>query len=106
MVPYRSALFQGSDAYYSYQTCGASNEFEAFAASLTQATPTKVTALLDVVQAYLWSTREAVEQAAVDPSSSCSATEQCRALREGLGGIAEIDFRCETPLLAHEIHRN
>lgn len=25
-VPYRSKLFENSDAYYSYQTCGESNE--------------------------------------------------------------------------------
>lgn len=78
IVPYRSFLFEGSDAHYSYQTCGESNQFETWIASLGQGT-VSVTELLDVVQGYLWSTRARVESEhmALKSVSSCNWINQC-----------------------------
>ncbi|CAJ1441526.1 unnamed protein product [Effrenium voratum] len=55
VVPYKSVLFANSDVYYSYNTCGESNEFKAWSgAATTGGTSASVTQLLDVVQSYLW----------------------------------------------------
>ena len=82
IVPYRSFLFEGSDAHYSYQTCGESNQFEAWIDSLGNTDTAPVTQLLDVVQTYLWSTRERVESehVALRQVSGCSWVSQCPCL--------------------------
>eukprot|EP00435_Cladocopium_sp_Y103_P024528 s4354_g6.t1 len=78
IVPYRSFMFEGSDAHYSYQTCGESNQFETWTASLGRTV--SVTELLDVVQGYLWSTRKRVESehmARKRNVSGCNWINQC-----------------------------
>ena len=88
--PYRSVKFPGSDAYYSYQTCGESNEFTLWAEAMgTDGTVTsdptaapRVTELLDVVMDYLWSTRDSLEAQYVQMMangsvSACSYIDFC-----------------------------
>lgn len=83
VVAYKSFLFENSDAYYSYQTCGSSNEFESWTTSVSagEKTPNSVTELLDVVQGYLWSTRERVEtEHSALTSTDCTWIDQCNCL--------------------------
>ncbi|CAJ1422476.1 unnamed protein product [Effrenium voratum] len=80
VVPYKSVLFANSDVYYSYNTCGESNEFKAWSgAATTGGTSASVTQLLDVVQSYLWSTRSRVQDIYEQLNSSewCTVYGQC-----------------------------
>eukprot|EP00913_Durusdinium_trenchii_P032996 g30891.t1 len=81
-VPYRSKLFENSDAYYSYQTCGESNEFSQWNSGSSGSTSSQVTELLDVVQGYLWSTRNRVETeySNLRQSDGCEFANQCPCL--------------------------
>lgn len=81
-VPYRSQLFENSDAYYSYQTCGESNQFNTWIQSNAASAASEVTELLDVVLGYLWSTRDRVEteQSVLSQVRGCEFKDQCPCL--------------------------
>lgn len=83
VVPYRSALFDNSNVYYSYKTCGSSNQFNEWTTTLNEGskTPDSVTEMLDVIQTYLWSTRARIEaEHSALASASCTFTNQCPCL--------------------------
>eukprot|EP00437_Effrenium_voratum_P020749 CAMPEP_0181445630 /NCGR_PEP_ID=MMETSP1110-20121109/25687_1 /TAXON_ID=174948 /ORGANISM="Symbiodinium sp., Strain CCMP421" /LENGTH=715 /DNA_ID=CAMNT_0023569681 /DNA_START=39 /DNA_END=2186 /DNA_ORIENTATION=+ len=83
---YKSVKFPGADAYYSYRTCGQSNEFALWSQSLAEGTTSapQVTQLLDVVTEYLWSTRDSLEQKYIDMLagnvSACNYVDFCPCL--------------------------
>ncbi|CAJ1441525.1 unnamed protein product [Effrenium voratum] len=79
---YRSVLFANSNAFYSYATCGESNEFTTWSETLTSGSSSSVTQLVDVISGYLWSTRSRLEaeQASLNASGWCSHYKQCPCL--------------------------
>eukprot|EP00931_Biecheleriopsis_adriatica_P024041 TRINITY_DN15073_c0_g1_i1.p1 TRINITY_DN15073_c0_g1~~TRINITY_DN15073_c0_g1_i1.p1 ORF type:complete len:267 (+),score=53.94 TRINITY_DN15073_c0_g1_i1:36-836(+) len=87
---FKSAFFAGADVYYSYAACGASNQFELWLQSQqasnaeSASSSNGITALIDVIQDYLWSTRSMMEEEykklALGALQECTYSEQCPCL--------------------------
>lgn len=88
---YRSSLFSDGNVYYSYETCGASNQFQAWFAQNAETSGTfagesvSVVNLIDVLQQYLWSTRAMMEEEYIKLNAApnlqgCQYSKMCNCL--------------------------